>query len=141
MAYRLPQAERVQRVTSVLKALADMQGGAKQAIHYTDVTPAVVICAVTRGGNHPFNYLFQEQRGVLQFQEDVLMNSLEDAKEQLLSPVYIGWKHGFSPEARQRAMQLKIDAESGLEFATGTPRTVLDNLTEWLRANAAKWDE
>lgn len=140
-AYRLPQPERLKRVTSALKVLADMQGGAKQAIHYTDVTPAVVICAVTRGGNHPFNYLFQEQRGALQFQKEVLMGSLADAKEQLLSPVYIGWKHGFSPDARQQAMQLEDNQESGLEFTKGTPRAVLDSLTEWLGANTVKWDK
>jgi CRISPR-associated protein Cst2 len=140
-AYRLPQPERVQRVASLLKGLADMQGGAKQAIHYTDVTPAVVICAVTRGGNHPFNYLFQEQRGALQFQEDVLLKSLEDAKDQLLSPVYIGWKHGFSPEARQQAMQSTSDEKSSLKFETGTPRAVLDSLAEWLSANTVKWDK
>jgi CRISPR-associated protein Cst2 len=162
LAYRLPLAERLLRVNAVLNALSDMQGGAKQSIHYTDVTPAVVVCAVTRGGNHPFQYLFQEQRGVLQFQEDVLINSLADMKGQLLSPVYIGWKHGFSPEARQCAMRLaqdqpkngardednsessqpvKTDDKLDKPFETGTPRAVLDSLTKWLGTNAAKWDD
>ena len=39
-AYRLPLNERIRRVQGLFEGLALLEGGAKQAIHYTDVTPA-----------------------------------------------------------------------------------------------------
>lgn len=137
LAYRLPKEERIARVSAALRALGEMQGGAKQSIHYTDVSPAVVICAVTNGGNHLFNYLFQEQRGALRFQDDVLAASVADAKGQLLSPVYIGWKPGFAQETQPTADVLN-GAEAQVEV--GTPRSVLDSLVKWIHDNAAEWD-
>lgn len=137
-AYRLPQAERIQRISSLLQALGDIQGGAKQSIHYTDVSPAVVICAVTRGGNHLFNYLFEEQRGVLKFQDDVFTASLADAGDRLLSPVYIGWKPGFSQQAQPKTDVLQA---AKVEYELGTPRSVLKSLTKWISDNAAEWDK
>src|SRR5438445_132731 len=35
-AYRLPLAERIRRVQGLFEGLAVLEGGAKQAIHYTD---------------------------------------------------------------------------------------------------------
>ncbi|MBX6773447.1 MAG: type I-B CRISPR-associated protein Cas7/Cst2/DevR, partial [Chloroflexi bacterium] len=56
-AYRLPLQERIQRVTALLEGLGRLSGGAKQAIHYTDVAPVVLIGAVIQGANNPLNYL------------------------------------------------------------------------------------
>lgn len=46
-AFRLPLRERQKRVVTLLRALASLDGGAKLALHYTDVTPSVF----DRGGN------------------------------------------------------------------------------------------
>src|SRR5258706_3162032 len=39
LAYRLPSDQRVQRVRRLIEAIPLVQGGAKQALHYTDTTP------------------------------------------------------------------------------------------------------
>lgn len=136
-AYRLPQAERIRRVRSILLGLARLQGGAKQTLHYTDVTPAVAILAFIKGGNHPFNYLFSEKRGAPVFSEDVFVNAVEDAREDLLSPVFIGWKHGYLPEERAKAEQLSIP---NVEISFGTPRDAFAQAADWLQAHPDVWD-
>lgn len=136
-AYRLPQAERIRRVRSLLLGLGRLQGGAKQTLHYTDVTPAVTILAFTKGGNHPFNYLFTEKRGTPTFSEDVFVNAVLDARDDLLSPVFIGWKHGYLPEEREKAQKLSVD---GVTITFGSPREAFGLAAEWLEKNAGVWD-
>jgi CRISPR-associated protein Cst2 len=136
-AYRLPQAERIERIQSILYGLGRLQGGAKQTLHYTDVTPAVTILAFTKGGNHPFNYLFSEKGGLPRLNEDVLVKAVNDAIPDLLSPVFIGWKHGYLPDERAKAEQIQID---GTEIKFGTPRDAFGWAAEWLKNNPEKWD-
>ncbi|WP_322792813.1 type I-B CRISPR-associated protein Cas7/Cst2/DevR, partial [Bellilinea sp.] len=60
-AYRLPTAERLQRVRALFSGLAALSGGAKQTLHYTDVSPDIVFLAVTKGGNNLFGHIFGSQ--------------------------------------------------------------------------------
>ncbi len=136
-AYRLPQDERIRRVRSLLLALGQLQGGAKQTLHYTDVSPAVCVVAFTRGGNHPFNYLFTEKNGTPRFSDDVFVNAVSDAADDLLSPVFIGWKHGFLPDERAKAEGLAVE---GVEMYLTTPRDAFALAADWLANNAGVWD-
>lgn len=137
-AYRLAQTERLCRISNLLKGMGRLEGGAKQTLHYTDVTPAVVVLAVTTGGNHPFNYLFCEQRGVPMFQDQVLKQALQDAQPDLLSPVFMGWKHGYLPEERQRVESLKLE---NMAFSLSTPRAAFEQVADWLEKHTASWDK
>jgi CRISPR-associated protein Cst2 len=101
-SYRLPTAERVRRVQALFEGMARLEGGAKQAIHYTAVAPAVVILAVTSGGNNIFNYAIGEKRGLPIVNSDALQESLEVFADELLSPVYVGWAKGFHDEERAK---------------------------------------
>lgn len=138
-AYRLPQAERVRRVQSLLLGLGRLNGGAKQTLHYTDVTPAVTVLGFTKGGNHPFNYLFAEKQGTLRFDEAVLAKAVLDARGDLVenSPIIIGWKHGYLPEERQKVEQIQLD---GVPVWFGTPREAFGWAATWLADNAHLWD-
>jgi CRISPR-associated protein Cst2 len=136
-AYRLPRSERIRRISSLLRGLGRLQGGAKQTLHYTDVTPAIVILAITAGGNHPFNYLFREHRGASIFQEDVLKQALQDAQNDLLSPVFIGWKPGYLSEERQRMDSLQIDE---IDLQRSTPRVAFEQVAQWLTNSPEQWD-
>ncbi|PZG34220.1 type I-B CRISPR-associated protein Cas7/Cst2/DevR [Spongiactinospora gelatinilytica] len=51
-ALRLPMPER--RAALLLRMLTAVRGGAKQALHYGDRTPALVLLAPTLGGINPF---------------------------------------------------------------------------------------
>lgn len=137
-AYRLPRSERIKRVQSLLKALGQLHGGAKQSIHYTDVSPAVVIMAVTEGGNHPFNYLFQEKAGVPTFQDEAFQIVLEDMQDQLISPVYVGWKSGYLP---QEANKTGVPENFPVQVNYATPRGALEGLATWLEEHAEEWDQ
>lgn len=53
-AWRLPHEKRVERVCTLLDSIGRLGGGAKQAVHYTDLTPTVMFLAVTQHGNNPF---------------------------------------------------------------------------------------
>jgi CRISPR-associated protein Cst2 len=136
-AFRLPLEERIDRIKGLLTALGRLQGGAKQTLHYTDVTPAVTVLAFTRGGNHPFNYLFSDYGGSPRFNDDVLANAVHDARDDLLSPVFIGWKHGYLPVERAKAEQVSVE---GVDFAFGTPREALGWAADWLAVYPDHWD-
>mgnify|MGYP001222903680 CR=1 FL=1 len=125
------------RATVATSDSYSLQGGAKQAIHYTDVSPAVTILAVTTGGNHPFNYLFKERGGQPQFQEEAFAATLEDARDQLLSPVFVGWKPGYLPEEQTKATRVSMD---GVQIGFSTPRAAFENLAGWLAQNQEVWD-
>lgn len=137
-AFRLPQADRIKRARSLVTALGLLQGGAKRALHYTDVTPAVTICAVTSGGNHPFNYLFTESRGALRFDTEVFKAAVLDCRDRILSPIHIGWKHGYAQELRQQVQALQVD---GVQIEFATPSASLKALAQWLETNAGTWDQ
>lgn len=133
--YRLDRTQRIERIQSLLKAIGRLQGGAKQTLHYTDVSPAAVIMAITPWGNHPFNYLFkQDQDKRLQIQEETLTKAILDTK--LSSPLYIGWKPGFAPEAYEKIQNLNIDK---VKIIHSTPRMAFEALADWINSTD-EWD-
>lgn len=100
-SYRLPQNERIQRVAALFDGLARLEGGAKQALHYTDVAPAFVILAATRGGNHIFGHVIGATgRGLPQIKIDALQEALTVFGDDLLSDVYVGWTKGYLDDER-----------------------------------------
>lgn len=136
-AYRFNRAERLRRVRSLLYGLSRLQGGAKQAIHYTDVSPAVTILAVTTGGNHPFSYLFKERNGSPQFQDEAFAAALADVRDQLLSPVFVGWKPGYLPEEQAKVAQSSVE---GVRVELSTPRVAFEGVADWLAQHQDVWD-
>ncbi len=101
-SYRLPQKERLSRVQALFEGMARLEGGAKQTIHYTAVAPALVLLAVTRGGNHIFNYVIGEKHGLPILKLEALQEALDVFADELLSPVYIGWTQGYLDEERTK---------------------------------------
>ena len=102
-AYRLAQEDRVQRVATLFEGLALLEGGAKQALHYTDVSPVVVILAVTRGGNHIFGHVVgADGRGLLELKLDGLEQALRVFANDILSDVYVGWVSGYMDDERAK---------------------------------------
>lgn len=102
-AYRLSPAERLARITALLDGFAQLEGGAKQTLHYTDVAPPLVIMAVTKGGNHIFGHAVGADKNRLPV---VKTESLEEAltvfQNDILSDVYVGWTQGYLDEERAK---------------------------------------
>ncbi len=100
-SYRLPLDQRMARVKALFEGMAQIEGGAKQALHYTDVSPALIILAVTKGGNHIFHHAVGANRsGQPEIKMHALREALEVYADTLLSPVYVGWVQGYLDEAR-----------------------------------------
>lgn len=131
--YRLPIEQRLQRVQSLLKALGRIEGGAKQTLHYTDVAPAFMMAAVTKGGNHLFGRVVQsdnKSRPVLH------LTAMEQAKrvfaDDLLSPIFVGRAEGFMDNA--------VADLTALGLTASHPRQAFDSLAAAL-AEHPEWME
>ena len=139
--YALDDNTRLKRVTQLLRAMAVVEGGAKQALHYTDVTPAVLIAAVTKGGNNPFQFLIQpDPNGYAQPDMAAFEEVARVWGDTILSPLYIGWVQGYAPEGLAMLKDKLPDLKKMYphDVVLDHPRTVLETLaeslkTEWLR--------
>lgn len=133
-AYRLSDQERIRRIQLLLYGLGRIEGGAKQALHYTDVTPAFVIAAVTPGGNHIFGHIITTSReGLPIINEDALNQTLQVfGSDLLINNIYVGRVAGFMDSSAPLFEQLG--------WPTLHPRQALDALANDL-ASHPEWLE
>lgn len=132
-SYRLPLSDRLARVCALFEGLSRLEGGAKQTLHYTAVAPAVVMLAVTRGGNHLFDYVIQPTSQRLpQLNLPALEETLNVWDDQLVSPIYVGWVRGYLDEERSR---LEEYAQGRSNLRIGHPRPILAQLVTDLTAH------
>ena len=100
-AFELPLDERKLRVKQLLDGLAQICGGAKLALHYTDVTPRFIVMGVSRGGNHLFATTVT---GGSKGEPVVHLEALREAdrvyKNTLLSRFYAGLAQGYLDSQR-----------------------------------------
>jgi len=135
-AYRLPRDQRLARVTTLFEGMARLEGGAKQSLHYTDVAPAVVILAATKGGNHIFGHVIgANDAGLPQFKPDALTEALRVFSDDLLSNVYVGWVTGYADKERAKVAAL---AEKDKRIKVSHPREAFQALIADLKQNP-KW--
>jgi CRISPR-associated protein Cst2 len=131
-SYRLPHRNRVERIAALISGLAVLSGGAKQAIHYTDVTPVVAIAMVTRGGNNPLHYIIgADSKGLPDVRGAAVEEMFRVWQDQILSPIYVGWTQGFHDAQRERLVSTIQGLGSAVPHGViaGHPREVLDRLT------------
>lgn len=143
-AYRLPLVQRVERVRALFEGMAHLEGGAKQTLHYTDVSPALVIAAVTRGGNHIFGHVVgADERGLPQMKIQALAEALRVFADDLLSPVYVGWVRGYLDKAREQFEEFvrEHNAQQAAQIVISHPREALISLADALASSehAAQW--
>jgi CRISPR-associated protein Cst2 len=136
-SYRLNSAERIKRIAALFDGLAQLEGGAKLALHYTDVMPSLVVLAVTSGGNHVFNYVVgADQRGRPQFNIKALKEIVAVYRDLILSPLYIGWTTGYLDDQRETVKaaldEMKSDGQIKLEYELDHPRRVFKKMAKAL---------
>jgi CRISPR-associated protein Cst2 len=137
-SYRLNSAERVKRIAALFEGLAQLEGGAKLTLHYTDVMPSLVVMAVTKGGNHIFNYVIgADQRGRPQFNVNALKEAVAVYRDSIISPLYVGWATGYLDDQREPVKaaldEMKSDEQLKLEYELDHPRRVFQKMAEALR--------
>lgn len=134
--YRLPVEERLRRVSTLFDGMNKLEGGAKPTLHYTDVTPAMVILAVTKGGNHIFGHVIGANgKGLPELKVDALTEALRVFGDDLLSNVYIGWVRGYADDERAKADAL---AQADNRVKVSHPREAFQALIADLKQNP-KW--
>lgn len=143
-SYRLPLAKRVERIKALVDGIAELSGGAKQALHYTDVTPTVVLAMVTKGGNNPLQYLIKaDAKGLPTVHTDAIREMVKEWGDQIISPLYAGWVEGFHDEERAKLKSLleelsgaNSDPKLPLGSVFGHPRAILKQVAAAMPENA-----
>jgi CRISPR-associated protein Cst2 len=136
-AVRLPLEERTRRAALLLEAMANLSGGAKQALHYGDRVPSLLVLVPFKGGINPLaNVIDSDMDTGVRVRGDVLRQELEAWQGEWEAPVRIGWRPGFRDQARE-----DFEKQCAKEIADGTivighPRTVLLKLAAELRDGA-----
>jgi CRISPR-associated protein Cst2 len=139
-AYRLPLKERIRRVQGLFEGLALLEGGAKQAIHYTDVMPAFCILAVTRGGNHIFGHIVgANNKGLPEIKLEALREALTTMDDEILSPIYVGWVQGYLDEQRETFAQFVKDITKRPVILRHPRDAYRDFVADLARAENASW--
>jgi len=132
-AYRLPFDQRLQRVTTLFEGMALLEGGAKQALHYTDVAPALVVLAVTKGGNHVFGHIVgANSRGLPELKIEALKEALTVFGGDILSHVYVGWVRGYLDDERAK-LEAFSQTQEGSRVKISHPRQAYEALIADLR--------
>lgn len=137
-AYRLPRDQRIARVQALFEGMAQIEGGAKQTLHYTDVSPALIILAVTSGGNHIFHHAIGANRhGQPELKVAALREALTVHADALRSPVYVGWVQGYLDDERARfesfVAEYNQSTTQGIQLSH--PRSALQALVTALEAH------
>ncbi|MCU0390387.1 MAG: type I-B CRISPR-associated protein Cas7/Cst2/DevR [Thermoflexibacter sp.] len=95
--YTLKDAEKIRKTHAygLLKGLAFLRGGAKQAAFGSDVSPKVLILAGMESANPVFNNLFVGMGEKPALNLDTLKQIATDYKDKLATPIYIGIRAGY----------------------------------------------
>ena len=138
-AYRLPLQDRIARVQGLFEAMVLLEGGAKQALHYTDVAPALCLFAVTRGGNHLFGHVIGAKQGQPDIKREALREALSIMRDEILSPIYVGWTRGYLDEQREQ-FEHDLVSVSGQQMIVSHPREAYRTFIEELGSSVhADW--
>jgi len=124
--YEIVDNPRKKRATDILRSLAVMRGGAKQAQFAADVAPKVIIIAGLNCGNLIFNDLFEDTKEGPVIKIDTLKEVIKDYKDRLVSPVYIGIRDGYLSKDNE----LKIKEMKTVDFTQVIITTPIDAVTQ-----------
>ncbi len=142
-AYELPSAQRKERLKQLLQGLAQITGGAKLALHYTDVSPRLLMMGVAKGGNHLFGTAVgAERNGLPKINTEAIKEVARVYKTDLQSGFYIGLTQGYLDEQRTALQNLLDDLEkqdSGRQFTLAHPVEAVRALIEDLDKHAEAW--
>ncbi|MEI7556903.1 type I-B CRISPR-associated protein Cas7/Cst2/DevR [Candidatus Chlorohelix sp.] len=144
-SYRLDDAARRNRVAALLEGLAIISGGAKQTLHYTDITPAIVLAMVTKGGNNPLQYVITaDKNGLPMVHQKALAQTIDAWRDQIESPLYVGWVEGFCDDQREALVKIlgdEVVAKLPKGFEIGHPRQILQKIANEFKQPGNNWLE
>lgn len=141
-AYELLLEQRKERLEQLLKGLAQVSGGAKLALHYTDVSPRLLMLAVAKGGNHLFGTTVgADNKGLPRINTEALKQMAKVYKDSLLSAFHVGLAQGYLDDQRAAL----ADALKGIRGGDGDappiphPVEAINDLLAELGNKAKEW--
>ncbi len=111
--YEMADNPRKERAAAILKALAVMRGGAKQAQFATDVTPKTIVLAGLNCGNLIFNDLFNDSKEGPILKLNTFKEVIEDYKDRIVGNVFIGIRDGYLSEDNKQEVKSLHNREIG----------------------------
>jgi CRISPR-associated protein Cst2 len=136
-AFELDLETRKTRLKQLLEGLARISGGAKQALHYTDIAPKLLFLGVAKGGNHLFGTsLGATKDGTPKINDHALSEVAQVFKQDLLSGFYAGLTKGYLDEQRSALETITADVPNSF---LGHPVEAIRKLSADLDENAATW--
>jgi CRISPR-associated protein Cst2 len=134
-AIRLPIEERRRRAALLLESLAHLSGGAKQALHYGDRVPSLIMLVPFKGGINPLANCIDGGPGStgLRVRGKVLLDELKAWEGEWEAPVRVGWRPGFRDEL---LADFRKDCARELDegkIVIEHPRTMLRGLASEIR--------
>ncbi|MCX8112403.1 MAG: type I-B CRISPR-associated protein Cas7/Cst2/DevR [Bacteroidia bacterium] len=140
-AYVLPDEVRWKRIKAVLEAFPVVEGGAKQTLHASDVTPVIVVMAVFQGGVNPFwHVIHADPQGNATIAVPALEELYRVWQDYMLSPLYIGWTEGYPRDAKEDASSIRNALLTKISRVVWDhPRKVFQKLIEDLEAHPDWW--
>lgn len=119
--YELSNASqsRKERASALIKALAVLRGGAKQAAFGTPVEPQCLILAGLSCGNPIFHRLFLDSDKGPELKMDSFREIVSDYKDRIVTPVFVGVRSGYlANETEVRGLKGEI---SGVQIEVMSP--------------------
>jgi CRISPR-associated protein Cst2 len=126
----MPKSVRVQRATDTIMALPFLSGGAKSALHLTDVTPKFIVLTVIEGGNHLFMNITAEKAGEPLINVKALKQVIIDYKDVLLSDVFIGKQEGFQDDLGGGLKTLQEEVKETKTIHLLSPKQAVEQFTK-----------
>jgi CRISPR-associated protein Cst2 len=126
------ESERKERASAVIRALAVLRGGAKQAAFGTAVEPQALILAGLSSGNPVFHHLFKDDGNGPEIKVNTLTEIISDYRTRFKTPVFLGIRSGYllnEDEVRGLKGQhdgIEIEVTSPLQAAEGMAKCILD---------------
>lgn len=135
--YEVAANKRRERATMILRALAVLRGGAKQAQFGTDVAPKAIIVAGLDCGNLIFNDLFEERAGQPAVKLGALKQTIDDYRARLVTPVFIGVREGYLEAQNESELRSWIEdngqGDGGHDVRLSSPVKAIEGLTAHLK--------
>lgn len=131
--YELKDAAKLrrERAGALLKSLAILRGGAKQAAFGTDVSPKAIVLAGLSSGNPIFNGLFREDGAGPVLRIDTLKEVIRDYSARLSTPVFVGIRKGYLKN-EDEVYALKGSEVNGVKVNVTTPVEAADLMVKLL---------
>lgn len=133
--FTLPSAVRTKRAKDIFESLPFLSGGAKQALHHTDVTPKFVVLAVIEGGNNLWmSIASSDEKKPVNIK--ALAQVIEDYSDVIQGQVFIGRQEGFADALAPdlEGLQTQLGPE---KIALSSPRKALENFAATLNVHFA----